>query len=445
MDGTERDADVERRARIRGLVPARAYRWNFAAMGLDYSLFLFGLSFASAYGVLPLFIHHLTPSNLALGLIPAIRALGLQLPPLLVSGYTERLARKKPFLLITSVVERVPYILLAVVTLLFATSRPGTLLWLVFALIGFSTLFGGMNYPAWLDLLARMLPSDWRGRFFGLSAAFGGLLGIAGGAIAVALLHGLPWPINFALCFACAFGALCVGFIFLAFAREPLLVVLPSRAPVAIERTWRRAPAVIRSNSNFRRFLYASALVSMASMATALYAVDAKRSLRLSDAAASLYPVVLLAASMVGNVLWGFVGDHRGQKHALSGGAWCTGLAALVALVARGSPLGLAGYAVVFALAGLGTSAIQLAGNTVAMEFAPAEQRPTYVGLALTWGAPFAFGAPLLGGLIADRAGYPPVFLLTTALAFGAALVVILGFATPSQHPSESALTDNYV
>jgi catechol 2,3-dioxygenase-like lactoylglutathione lyase family enzyme len=41
-------------------------------MGLDYSLFLCGLSFASVYGVLPLFVHHLTSSNLALGVIPRL-------------------------------------------------------------------------------------------------------------------------------------------------------------------------------------------------------------------------------------------------------------------------------------------------------------------------------------------------------------------------------------
>src|SRR5437868_4670105 len=77
-------------------------------MGLDYSLFLLGLSFASVYGVLPLFVHHLTPSNLALGLIAAVRSAGFLVPPILVAGVVERLRRKKPFVVGTTVMERLP-------------------------------------------------------------------------------------------------------------------------------------------------------------------------------------------------------------------------------------------------------------------------------------------------------------------------------------------------
>src|SRR5438045_3961161 len=85
-------------------------------MGLDYSLFLLGLSFASVYGVLPLFVHHLTPSNLALGLIAAVRSAGFLVPPILVAEVVERLRRKKPFVVGTTVMERLPYLVLAAAT-----------------------------------------------------------------------------------------------------------------------------------------------------------------------------------------------------------------------------------------------------------------------------------------------------------------------------------------
>lgn len=416
---------------ITTLLPRRAYRWNFTVMGLDFSIFLLGISFTSVYGVLPLFVSHLTASNLALGLIPAVRSVCTALPPILVAPYTERLRRKKPFLLGMTTFERLPYLALAVAIPLLAGAHPTLLLWLFFVMLGVGTLFGGIGMPAWIDLIARMLPADWRGRFFGLAAALGGLFGVAGAAGATALLQRYGWPTGFALCFAATSACLVVSFVFIAAGREPA----PARAAPkkgANRSYWRRLPGLVRADRNFARYLLATALITAAGMAASFYTVDAKRTLRLDDAAAGTYAVVLLAASTVGNVLWGYAGDRIGHKRVVEGGTLCTGLAALLALLARDPIV----YALVFALVGLGTSGIQLAALTFIVDFAPEAQRPTYIGLANLAAAPFAFAAPLLGGVLADRAGYPAVFALSAALSLAGLLVVLLGVVDPRMRPA---------
>jgi len=407
------------------LLPERSYRWNFVVMGLDISLFTLALTFASVYGVLPLFVHHLTNSNVALGLIPAVRALGTLLPPILVAAYVQRLRRRKPFVLAWTVFERLPYLVLAVLTPVLAGAHPTLLLWLFFAMIAVGTCAGGITSPAWLDLVARVLPDDWRGRFFGLWSALGSLLGLGGGVLTAALLRLPDWPTGFALCFGCAFGCLIVSFVFLATTREG--------APT--ERTapatnWRGYAVLVRRDRNFAGYLTANGLVTLAGMATAFYAVDAERALHLSDAGAGLYGVVLLAASLAGNILWGYVGDHTGHKRVLELGALCTGLAAGVAVasVAVASHTlfgGIILYGAAFALVGLGSSAVQLAALTVVLDFAAAEDRPTYIGIASLAQVPFACAAPVVGGVIADRLGYGAVFVLTVLLGLaGAAMVV---------------------
>ncbi len=403
------------------MMPQRAVRWNFTVMGLDFSLFLLALSFASVYGVMPLFVHHLTHSNLALGLIAGLRALALNAPPILAAGFTERLLRKQPFILGCTVFERLPYLVLALATPLLAEAHRDALLVLFFAVIGLGSFFGGLAMPAWLDLISRMIPGDWRGRFFGYASAFGGLLGVAGGAAAVEILHRYRWPYNFALCFACAFACLIVSFVSLALGREPPPTPTPA-TPHAAGGYWRRLPRVVRGDRNLAWYLLATALISAASMATSFYTVDA---------AAGIYAIVLLAASTIGNLLWGYVGDHLGHKRVVEGGVLCTGLAAALAILVRNPAWGVGGYAVVFALVGLGTSGISLAALTFIVDFAPVEQRPTYIGLATVAGAPFAFIAPLVGGVVADRAGYPVVFALTGLLALAAALIVLRRVVDP--------------
>ncbi len=78
------------------------------------------LTFASNYSVLPLFVHHLTASNVALGLIPAVVAFGSFLPPILVAPALQRLRRRKPFILAWTVVERLPFLAIALLTLALA-------------------------------------------------------------------------------------------------------------------------------------------------------------------------------------------------------------------------------------------------------------------------------------------------------------------------------------
>lgn len=417
------------------VLPPRRYRWNFTVMGLDFSLFILGVSFASLYGVLPLFVQHLSGSNLALGAISSLRAAGL-LPPLLVARFTERLLRKKPFVVGCTLFERLPYLVLAVATPALAGTHPTRLLWLFFAMLALTTLAAGVATPGWLDLLARMLPADWRGRFFGLWGALGGVLGVAGSAAAAALLQRFSWSVGSALCFACAFVCLTVSFLFILLGREPAPAadVVPP-PPRAAGDDWRRLPALVRRDRNLRWYLAALALITSAGAAASFYIVDAKRALRLTDAEASRYAVALLAASTVGNVLWGYVGDRGGHKRVVIGGALCTGLAALLALVARAPAWGPLGYGVVFLLVGLGSSGLQLTALTFIVDFAPDALRPTYIGLATMTQAPFALGAPLLGALIADRGGYPTLFALAAVLALAGTLLVLQRVHDPRMQP----------
>jgi MFS family permease len=423
---------------VNALLPPRALRRNFVVMGLDLTLFVLGINFASVYGILPLFVRHLSASNLALGAIPALRAANL-LPPLFVAGFTERLPRKKPFVIGWTVVERLPYLALALATPLLATTRPTALLWLLFAMIALSTLAGGMATPAWLDLIARMFPPNWRGRFFGLSSALGGLLGVAGSAGAAFLFEHYGWSSGGALCFACTFVCLAVSFVFISLGREPPAVTRPATSEQphpSASASWRRFPALVRDDTNLRAYLIAVALATCAGAAAAFYVVDAKRALGLSDAAASLFAVLLLVASTAGSVLWGYVGDHRGHRMVVIAGAICTGGAALIALAARQAWGGAAGYCVVFALVGLGSSALQLASLTFIVDFAPPAQRPTYIGVAMLAQAPFAFGAPVLAATVANRFGYGAVFALAAASGLLATLVVARYVRDPRTHTS---------
>jgi MFS family permease len=411
----------------------RHFRWNFATMGIDITFFTLGMNISSAYVVLPLFVHHLSSSNLAAALVTAIRALGVWGTQLLLASYVEGLRRTKPILLIVTILERLPYLILAGAALLLAQSQPFWLLILFFLLIFIQTFGSGLSMTPWLDLVARAIPDNWRGRFFGLFTGLGGLLGIGGAALATLILSSpdIGYPANFALCFLLTFGMVVISFIWLALTREPRRVPHPPAEKAARRAAGETGPRgwlrIVQRDKDFRRLLIANAIIGSAGLAAGLFAISARNVAHLTDAQVSIQNTVLVASSTASYFILGPVGDRFGHRLVLEIGALAGAMAGLLALLAQGPLL----YTGVFLLTGLSLSATLLASFSFVIEFGPPEARPTYIALSSLCYAPFTTFAPIIGGWLADRLGYGPPFLLAAGLGLAAALYFRLRVPDP--------------
>jgi len=92
------------------MLSRRDYLFNFLVDALDYSFFTLGMSFGSTITLLPLLAQRLGASNLEIGLIPAITYLGWSFPAILGARVSGRLQRKLPFILRFTLLERLPYL-----------------------------------------------------------------------------------------------------------------------------------------------------------------------------------------------------------------------------------------------------------------------------------------------------------------------------------------------
>src|SRR5262249_54331380 len=166
--------------------------WNFYVLGLDIAFFNLGLNITSIYTILPLFVHRLTDANWLVALIPALRMVGMLVPQLLVAGAIEGLRWTKPILMRVTLLERIPYLLMAGLVIMLARDHDALLLILFFALITAQATGTGLSFPPWLDLIARAIPDRQRGRFLGGWSGAGNIAGIGGAALATWLLVALP-------------------------------------------------------------------------------------------------------------------------------------------------------------------------------------------------------------------------------------------------------------
>jgi MFS family permease len=265
-------------------------------------------------------------------------------------------------------------------------------------------LAGGVCTPAWMDIVARVTPLRMRGKLFGWSGATSGLLGVAGGLLAERVLARYAFPLNFALCFLAAGICMFISFAALAMLREPA-------AQEEVQRTSaadyvRNLPAILRRDRDFTAFIVSRVLTALGGMAVALVAIYAAEERGLPESLAGRFTAVMLGTQVVTTPLWGMIGDRRGHKWPLQFGLFCQALAMALVLVVSSH----LGFYVVFSLIGASAGLLFTTTLNIVVEFAPAAERVTYLGLHGTLIAPATLVAPLLGGWLADRIGYTAAF-----------------------------------
>ena len=399
-------------------------RFNFTVNVLDGAFFGMGLGFASYVTVIPLFVASLTHSSVLIGLIASLHMIGWQLPQLLTSNRVARLRRYKPMVVLMTLNERVPFFFLAIVALAVPTLGRDLALVLAFILIVWQAMGGGFTGTAWQSMIAKIMPTDWRGTFYGMQSAAANLLSSGGAVIAGIVLKTIAAPANFALCFLLAGFAMLISFGFLASTREP-------EAPAAreVSRTprefWRSLIEIMRKDGNFRIFIGARILSQVASVGLAFFTVYAVRHFRMDAGTAGLLTGVLLLAQMVASPVFGWLGDRTSHRLMFAGGIFLAGGSAALALFAPT----LAWFYGVFAIAGLAGGALWTTLNALTVEFGTEAERPSYIGLTNTLVAPATLLAPILGGWLADTTGFSSIYngLINTLVAPAALLEPIAG------------------
>lgn len=377
---------------------------------VDGSFFGLALGFGSFSTIIPLFVSHLTTSATLIGLVPSIHAVGWQLPQLFTAGRLAHLRRFKPTVMTATVHERLAFLGLAVVALLFPYIGATTALVATFLLLAWQGLGAGFTANAWQSMIAKIIPSDLRGTFFGGQAAAANIL-MSLGAIAVGyILDVLGFPYGFAVSFLITGIFMGVSWIFLNQTQEP-----ESPEPVRQDipaASLRGAWGILRRDRNFSWFLVTRILALLATMGFSFYIVYALRRFDMDPVTAGWLTATLTISQTVANLSMGWAGDRFGHRPMLILGALAL---ALSSLLAWGAP-SLDWFYLIFVLEGLANVAIWTIGMAITVEFGTEVERPAYIGLSNTLVAPFSIIAPILGGWLVDTVGYQMMFMLAAGI-----------------------------
>ena len=399
----------------------RNYRWNFLVNTLDGASFWFGMSFFSSTIILPLFVSHFTNNPLFIGLIPFLGWAGVLLPQLFMANAVERAPRKKFFpMTLGFFLERLPIFLLAPVTYFLATSQPILALVIFFGLYTWHNIGAGVIIVGWQDMIAKIIPVEKRGRFFGITNFIGNGTGILGAMAIPFVLDKFTFPLGYVFSFTVTAALFFISWVFLSLTREP--AVHSSKPSVSQLDYMRSLPEILRRDRNFCMYLLSQIIFSLSGMATGFLVVYTVQAWNLPDAEASGFMIALQIGLALANLFFGFLADHKGHKLSLEI-CWLLSALSLVLAIIAPSPWW---FFPIFFLRGAVNAGTFISGISIVYEFTEAENRPTYIGLANTIPGVAGSIAPLIGGWLAGAMSYQAMFILSAII--GAVSWVLLRF-----------------
>ena len=395
--------------------------------GSFYGLGIFGL--ASYVTIVPLYLSYLTESTALIGFMATLFHIGWQVPQLLTSNHVAGMRRYKPMTLAMTLMERLPYLGLALVAFLMPAIGTDAALLLSILLFGWQSLGGGFTATAWQSLLSKIMPPHRLGTFYGIQATCVNLFGAGGALVASYILANNAFPQSFSLLFLItAFSAL-FSFLFLARTYEP-----DSEPQNIVKRvSWRefgtRLRAILREDPNFRWFLIARGLTSLSLTVISFFTIYGIRRYEMTPEFASVMTSVLLVSQTLGSTVMGWAGDRWGHRRVLIFGNLATVTSIAIALAAPDASW----FYLVFALTGIVNATQWSTIMTITVQFGSVAERPIYIGLANTLIAPVTVFAPIIGGWLVDGVSFELTFGIF-ALAGLLSMVVYLVAVRDPRH-----------
>ncbi len=407
-------------------------RISFRAHTIEGALYIGTNSLLSPQTMFPALVYRLGGNDLAVGAIPVVVYLSYFLPQVFSANAVVQTPFRKPFVLNWGLAQRIQILLLAIAVGVLGNSFPSLALCCVFVIYSMSQATSGTISPRWADFVAKTVGANNRGKLLGLRASLGAILGFINGFILLAFLVYIPFPWSYASVFGLAFLFQLSSVI----AQRRVVEDQPSRVatPAPINELFVHVKTIIKTNHTYRRFLFASTLLTVSLISVAFFTVAALKKFSLNESYVGLFTIITIAAQIVSGVVLGWLSDRRGNKIALLICAGSLFTATLLALLA--SHLWI--YYLVFIFMGINIGAETMLRYNFAVDCSPDDERAMYVGLMNAWFAPF-YLCNLLAGWLSNHYGYNAVFAI--ALLAGACGLMLL-WKTPEPRKRKNIIAD---
>jgi len=386
----------------------------------DGAIFGFAMNFASVNIIMPVFIERIGGSSIEIGSIPVLWAIGLNLPQFLFTHLFKNDEKIKPVALRYGLLNRSMFLLISLFAFLLLPNIPKFLsVYFLLSLIFITALTGSIGIPSWYTLFSKTTPIKLRGRLQAIRQLFSSSLGILAGYLITIILSLVKFPENFAVLFFICYFLTMLSFNFLRQVREPDTLVKEEISIPHISRL-SRARKILKENKNFKNFLISDAVYLISMTIFAFFAVYGIKKFQLPISYVGNFTIVLMGSMVLGNVIFGYLGDSFGHKNNLIILSLSSMAASITAVISNNILI----FGLVFVFMGSSTAIQGISRLAFVVEVCNESERSFYISLLNTIISPaLLFG--VVSGILISFLGFEPVFLINALLAVFAAIWLI--------------------
>lgn len=380
-----------------------------------------GKTLADPTIVFSLFVRQLGASNLLVGLLSTIRYAGWFLPQVFVGGHLQHQARRGFVYVIGEGSRCLGYLVLAILILVFPTSR--WLLPMFFTIFAISYLGHGTGSVPRFDVIGRAVPASMRGSFFARSNLIAGVFGFGAGFVVQAILRssGSGPPVQrYAV-------LILLSIVFYLLSIDMFRRICEHDSPIqegkaSIQGTLRAIPPLLRRDSNYRRLVITLMLTDAARrLIDPFYIIFATEVLGVPIYYAGIYLSVLIFSKILSNVFWDllsrWVDNRRTLQLAAAASLLVPGMAFLFATFSQHGASGNGWvFAAVFVMMGIRDSGKHIGKRSVFLDTVVEEERPIRWGTLNSMLGIVSF-LPVLAGTLIDGIGYTITFALVAVVS----------------------------
>ncbi len=397
---------------------AQLYRRNYMLLMLEGACFMGGLGFFSANTVIPVFIDHMTGSKILVGVTISIGSFLTYFTRLLIGPFVDHLRNHARYTAIVMFLSR-PITLLPGILLLLGFQTAA----LVALMIAYWFLWAcdGLVVPTWSEVLATTVDENRHGRLLGTQQLFGGFMSIGAGLLINRLLASPSDDMSrsFASIFLIGGVLMVISCMLMALAEGAPHE--PKKGKVDLWGYYKGLPRYFFTEKDNSRVLILQLILSFGLMCLPFLILFVGDTAGLPAGSEATFILVQTIGLPIGGWMWGQVCDRISVTAGLKLAALNVLLVALLPLLAAwfaGSIpvlfLGLMG--VTMLLAGI-SGGIWTMSFLYTVQSVRPKSRPSCMVLGSLIAMPATFSSAL-AGFLAERYGYPTLFVLSAVLAF---------------------------
>lgn len=354
---------------------------NFTANVANGSLTKLAEQLVSPSLTLPWILQALGSPAYLIGALVPIKNIGSLLPQLFVSGSIRKKAIRKYYWVVAALVQGLCMLGSGLAVL----SLKGNLVsWIIVLLLLLFSAASGVASVSFKDVVGKTIPKGSRGQMLSYRSTFGGILSLVAGALWVFLLKDIHDSWLYAgLFFSAGVLWLLAAFIFYLIQEQPG-ATKGGRNPVQeAKKGWQ----FIKSDTGYRRFLITRSLLMAIPLVQPFYVVWAKQNTSIAWQGLGALILINAIAQIVSSPFWGKLAD-RSTPQVMRYASYIALLAGALALAFPFLPHGWQNFYAflpVFFFNAVAHSGARLGRKTYLVDYAPKEERPTYVSVANTY------------------------------------------------------------